>query len=334
MGTRKIELLEICAARKLSGWKWKACAIFITIFPFLLLAVLFIFHTASVTQNLEKKKSWKLNEIVEVAGARPESKFRTCHPRCGGWKNVLMFVGDEELEEMHSSSWHAQVGQDRYILEKVLHGKKHGFYVDLAANDAVRISNTFSMEKDFLWDGLCIEANPRYLWRLALRSCSTIYAAVGGEFRERVEFHMPFGENEGGFGGIVSNFTDNHPGKQKHSGISLTLPTVSLEEVFLKMNVPDTVDYFSIDVEGAEEMILHRFPFQRYLFFVITIERPSRLTHRQLREEGYTFVAMLGNFGDCMYVHSSIQNYSSILAATQQERRLTERQRKWKYVLE
>ena len=208
------------------------------------------------------------------------------------------------------------------------------FFLDLAANDAVRRSNTFSLEKDFNWDGLCIEANPRYLWRLALRKCSIVYAAVGGKMHEKVEFHMPFGEDEGGFGGIVSNFTDNHPLKEKYSGISTRLSTISLEEIFERMDLPLMIDYFSIDVEGAEEMILESFPFDRYKFSVMTIERPSRLTHRQLRKEGYTFIAMLGHFGDCMYVHYTIQNYSQILAATQRERIFTEKQSRWKYVLE
>ena len=55
----------------------------------------------------------------------------------------------------------------------------------------------------------------------------------------------------------------------------ITLPTKTLEQILDQINAPDVIDYLSIDVEGAEERILGRFPFDRYTFTTITIERPS-----------------------------------------------------------
>ena len=55
------------------------------------------------------------------------------------------------------------------------------FFVDLAANDALYLSNTFVLEKNG-WEGVCIEANPEYWYGLAsFRTCTIVGAAVGGK---------------------------------------------------------------------------------------------------------------------------------------------------------
>jgi len=54
---------------------------------------------------------------------------------------------------------------------------KGRFFVDLAANHAWHISNTYALEQRLSWKGICIEPQPRYHWKLAMRNC-TVYAAV------------------------------------------------------------------------------------------------------------------------------------------------------------
>ena len=57
-------------------------------------------------------------------------------------------------------TWHSQAKQDE-LVHRLLHRKRNGFFVDLAANHPVRISNTRALEREHGWSGLCIEANPR-----------------------------------------------------------------------------------------------------------------------------------------------------------------------------
>ena len=61
-----------------------------------------------------------------------------------------------------------------------LHGfKTGGYFVDLAANDAVTLSNSYTLEQQYGWKGLCVEPNPEYHTRLLqIRSCEVIAAAV------------------------------------------------------------------------------------------------------------------------------------------------------------
>ena len=50
---------------------------------------------------------------------------------------------------------------------KLLRSKRGGFFLDLAANEPVVLSNTRSLERDLGWKGVCIEANPFYWQGLA-----------------------------------------------------------------------------------------------------------------------------------------------------------------------
>ena len=48
--------------------------------------------------------------------------------------------------------------------------------------------------------------------------------------------------------------------------------TASLWRVFELFNVPNKIDYLSLDVEGAELFIMEAFPFDKYQFSVLTTE--------------------------------------------------------------
>jgi hypothetical protein len=49
--------------------------------------------------------------------------------------------------------WHSQFGQDKCVAEAIFKWRVGGTYVDLAANDPVRISNTYALDRRFGWRG-------------------------------------------------------------------------------------------------------------------------------------------------------------------------------------
>ena len=53
----------------------------------------------------------------------------------------------------------SQIGQDRFI-DEFFNKKENGFFVDVGANEGVRISNTYFLEKVRNWKGICIEPLP------------------------------------------------------------------------------------------------------------------------------------------------------------------------------
>ena len=48
------------------------------------------------------------------------------------------------------------------IVMLLLNCKQHGFCIDLAANDPIKISNTRALERDFDRRGVCVEPNFKY----------------------------------------------------------------------------------------------------------------------------------------------------------------------------
>jgi hypothetical protein len=157
-----------------------------------------------------------------------------------GWKTINVYYGIRETlpppiitEPIVVGS---QIGQDRLItaLMKEFHSlvpatdtqKRHNFFVDLAANDALYFSNTNLLEKHD-WTGLCIEPNPGYWERLAHRKCTVVGAYVGGQDLHPVNVTLPI--NKAGLGGIVGEDLDNKPEANETTKLKYT---VSLRTVF------------------------------------------------------------------------------------------------------
>ena len=85
-----------------------------------------------------------------------------------GFRALHLFVGDEP-QRLHPKprptcndtpgEWHSQDHQDLAVA-RLLRYKRGGFFVDLAANEPVCLSNTRALERDYGWEGICIDANP------------------------------------------------------------------------------------------------------------------------------------------------------------------------------
>ena len=73
------------------------------------------------------------------------------------------------------------------------------------------------------------------------------------------------------------------------------------------------MDYLSLDIEGAETRALRTFPFDKYTFLTMTIERPTVELENLLFENGYHFVMKSKKMGfDTFYVHESIPGFDNI----------------------
>lgn len=200
---------------------------------------------------------------------------------------------------------YSQAGQDLWVIRDVFGYMTGGYFVDIGAADGVELSNSLALERYFKWDGLCIEANPKSFEKLAAtrkcRKVQTCLDATHGEVRFTVD--------GGFFGGIVAEDTDN---TDSRSGI-VTVPAVPLHEVFEKQNVPTTIHYLSVDVEGAEERVLAGFPFETHRFLCATIERPSPALRERLQQAGYLLVAEIPNL-DAFYLHPSMATSYNVRA--------------------
>ncbi len=122
---------------------------------------------------------------------------------------------------------------------------KRQLFVNLAANDALVLSNTYLLKRNG-WDGLCIEANPEYWYRLAsFRNCTINGAAAGGN-EDGAGAAFAF---RGALGGVVADGLDN----AGQIGVKRNL--VSISTIFNQTNVSNVIYYMSLDVEGAESLV-------------------------------------------------------------------------------
>jgi len=153
------------------------------------------------------------------------------------------------------------------------------------------------------WEGVCIEGNPEYWYRLGrYRKCQVIAAFVGGkEDGRQVDIIL-----NGPGGGIVGNDMDNKPG----SGMTVQRDLVSLQTVFRETKTPKVIDYFSLDVEGAESLIMTDFPWQDYQCRFFTIERPKDDLKQMLAEHGYEYVQDLVRWGETLWIHKNLVKLS------------------------
>lgn len=231
-------------------------------------------------------------------------------PQPTGWKDIHIFYGDRSLlydsttiptAYLHANTWFSQYRQDE-LVSRLLHGKRSGYFIDLAANDAVRISNTYALETIFDWEGLCIEPNPVYWTGLAYRKCQVVAAIIGNETMQQVQFRYP--KDKAPQGGILGENFDNHRDQWNEGHPRFT---TSLSEIFHTFQVPSIIDYISLDVEGAEDLVMLSFPFDSYRFNLMSVERPSASLSTLLAANGYRLLKTIKNV-DTLWGHRSILN--------------------------
>lgn len=77
--------------------------------------------------------------------------------RCKLNKLRFSFQGAESIENNYSQAF-----QDMFVLS-VLNGKRNGTYVEIGANDAISINNTYLLESKFDWRGVSFDTNRLWL---------------------------------------------------------------------------------------------------------------------------------------------------------------------------
>lgn len=248
-------------------------------------------------------------------GVRPSLNLGS-DQELSGWKTIHVYVGNSTYGEnkQRRPGWYSQSGQDETVCRifEISSGHCRGrFFLDLAANDAAGLSNTKALEDRFGWNGICIEANYEYLYGLAHRKCQVFAAIVSAKSKDVVEFIEHPNNKRGWAGGIVSDTTDNKPSV---NGTKVKKHATSLLEILRLGEAPRLIDYFSFDVEGAEDLILVRSVLEEYTFLVVTIERPKAGLVQLLESFDYLYLKNHGGFGDKMYIHSSLSKVQEVKA--------------------
>jgi FkbM family methyltransferase len=150
--------------------------------------------------------------------------------------------------------YYSQAGQDEWVVN-FFKGKKNGFFLDIGAHNGIHINNSYYLEKNLDWTGICIEANPIIFKELKInRNCNTLNCAVSNCVEE-LNFILD---------GLSGRISDNNQGIKMMSN--------TIDNIIKENNVPKIIDYISLDVEGYETKVLSKFPFDEYEFILMTVE--------------------------------------------------------------
>ena len=189
---------------------------------------------------------------------------------------------------------------DLRLIASIRPERGHGFFVELGANDGLRQSNTYLLQKRYGWRGLLIEPSPpRYMECVRNRSFGTrpyfrCAACVDPGYE------APFVEME--YSDLMSvalgldlsreealsqaergrSFLEDSACRHRFGAVACTLTSL-LDEV----GAPPDFDLLSLDVEGNELCVLRGLDFTRYRPRWILAECRDDAVPRHLELAGY-----------------------------------------------
>lgn len=163
----------------------------------------------------------------------------------------------------------SQFSQEILVLA-ILDWKRTGYFVEFGALDGVTHSNTWLLENKYGWNGLLAE--PAREWHETLkknRKCRIDERAVWSSSGRQLNFRVTSAK---GLSTLDQYWNADKHAQSREAVETYPVPTVSLKDLFEFHNVPNKIDFLSIDTEGSELDIIREFPFNKYDISIITIE--------------------------------------------------------------
>lgn len=152
-------------------------------------------------------------------------------------------------------NYKSQYGQDKWIVENLYDGMTHGFFVDIGAGDGEMISNTWVLEKELQWDGICIDPSD-VTWEALNRnrSCTKDNVIVSNTDGEMDFYDVT------SVGYFDSYFSSTSIPPVKYSQYEVKKKkSERLFTALTRLNSSTLIHYLSLDTEGMELSILRKF---------------------------------------------------------------------------
>lgn len=182
-----------------------------------------------------------------------------------------------------------------------------GFFIEAGANDGVRQSNTYWLERYRGWRGILIEPMPELARECRKnRSAATVVQAAlvaraGNMDTIEMKFAGLMSTAAGAFG------TDEATGAHVAAGLqverldntyAVKVPARTLTQVLDAVGLRREIDLLSLDVEGMEEAVLRGLDFGRFAPRMICVETRAGAGLGRLLELRYDAVEVLADYGE------------------------------------
>jgi len=194
-------------------------------------------------------------------------------------------------------TYYSQIGQDKYFIENINKGKRKGYFVDIGAHDGITLSNTYALESQLEWSGLCVEVcDDTFNKLINTRKCKCVNEcvfSVSGLVKELeipLKHPLPEGNDvliriKGMSHGFPSQFEEVKTFKKI---------TKTLTDIFKENDVPSVINYMSIDIEGSDLEALKGLDFSKYTIEFLTIEWGGGTSRMQYLNDIKEFLQLHG----------------------------------------
>ena len=183
---------------------------------------------------------------------------------------------------------------DKKLLKYI--GYENGFYIDCGANDGVNQSTTWYFEKYLNWHGILIEPVPTVYDELKKNRSKNNYfynyALVSKNYNQN-EINFAFNAEDSL---QAKNILNANVLKKNEKIIAVKCKT--LENIINNnINIPKSIDFFSLDTEGYEFEVLEGINFKsvKFKYILVETEFPERLNNF-LTQKGYCYIERLSNY--------------------------------------
>tara|TARA_R100001086_G_scaffold242437_2_gene170147 strand:+ start:1286 stop:1894 length:609 start_codon:yes stop_codon:yes gene_type:complete len=184
----------------------------------------------------------------------------------------------------------SQLNQDLKCLEYFNH-KRDGYFVDIGSHDGKDLSNTYRLEKEYGWKGICVEPlEEEFKKCVESRPSSICVNTCIYDHNGTVRFNqVTRGNNYNMLSGI-----DDENYKCRENFIQVEKPCITLTKLLEDNNCPSVIDFLSIDTEGSELKILKGLDHNKFSFRYLTCEHNYDNEKRKdikeyLESVGYNF---------------------------------------------
>jgi FkbM family methyltransferase len=152
---------------------------------------------------------------------------------------------------------YSQLAQDLTVIN--FFKKFNGYFIEIGAIDGIELSNTYLLEKEFGWSGICVEPIPEVYEKLVVnRPNSKCYSsALFSTSGKDVTFDVAAWSLISGVSQYISPLWKNQVNNGK---TQITVKTATLLEILDKAKAPNFIEYLSLDTEGTELEILKSVP--------------------------------------------------------------------------
>lgn len=199
-----------------------------------------------------------------------------------------------------AEDFHAQWGQDRFI-HKWLMPFEGGTFFEAGALEGLHLSNTLFFERERNWRGILVEMQPWFFPKIRENRPRShcVQAALGSERIDQLFLNA--GDRSGllrhmdprSIVHLEEHYRDHTP---KPVFQVLWVAVRPIMDVFAEAGMAH-INYFSLDVEGAEIDILRTIDFSQVRIDLFTIEANSdkfQALRDLLEPHGYDFLGALG----------------------------------------